>query len=199
LGELLGDGLGVPVGEPLGDGLGVPLGEPLGLGNGEPDGDGVGVTEPNVPVRTTLLPFLICIGIPADMNGTVCPSSVRTRKDAVPNELTPICPTTALFTEIASTVPAVRLIDEALTSSSLRPLSSTLYSENPAGETPPIGAPVKLAPMRVSLIISSALADRSPIANGTITHIATSTSNAPNLISFRFAYFFFIFITFLIP
>jgi hypothetical protein len=57
---------------------------------------------------------------------------------------------------------------------------------------------VRLAPIRMSSlnIISSALAVRSPIANGVITHIATSTSRAPNLRRLRLDLLCFIFITF---
>src|SRR5687767_12248141 len=63
-----------------------------------------------------------------------------------------------------------------------------------------MAAPVSVTPMRMSsLIISSALAAWSPIANGMITHIATSASKAPNLNKLRFAFFCFIFITFLLP
>jgi|SRR5687768_10201539 len=63
-----------------------------------------------------------------------------------------------------------------------------------------MGSPVRVAPMRMtSLSIASALTARSPIANGIITHIATSANRAPNLVKLRFAFFCFIFITFLFP
>src|SRR6186713_1097774 len=61
--------------------------------------------------------------------------------------------------------------------------------------------PVNVAPIRMTSLrgtISSALAVRSPMANGTTTHNATSTSKAPNLKKLRFPFESFIFITFFI-
>jgi hypothetical protein len=176
----VGDGLGVPFGEPVGEGLGELFGVPVGLPVGEPVGVGVAVTLPKTPARTAAPALLICIDIPSVITGTVWPLLVSRFKTAVLNCDTVAFPATALFTETLKTVPTGKFTDDAWIPSLRRPVSSTRYSAKPAGDTPPIGAPLNDAPIRVSVRASASTVLLFK-ANGAITHRATRQRVAANL------------------
>ena len=66
------------------------------------------------------------------------------------------------------------------------PWSSKRYSAKPDGVTPPIAAPVSVAPILISLESSLASTTESFITNGMIAHTKASINTAPIFKRLRF-------------